>query len=82
MALATPTLTVSFADRLRPARLTAIAVLVGLAVALTVFGNPLAHPTTGTQPSGQRGLGGPSRLVEITAIAIAVVLVWPSSDRD
>jgi hypothetical protein len=68
-------------DRLTPLRVSALAALVGLAVAAVVLGDPLAHPTVGPQGDGTRAVGGLPRTAELLALAIAFVVALPPRDR-
>lgn len=69
-------------DRLTPKRLALVGVLLAVAIASIVLGDPLAHGGVGAQEGGQRGVGGFPRIAELVAIAVAFVIAWPTGDRD
>lgn len=64
-------------DRLTVRRVAAVALILGLTLLVLALGDPLAHPQAGDQADGQRGLVGVPRVVELAALAIAVVLALP-----
>lgn len=68
-------------DRLTTKRLAAVAVLLAISMAAIVLGDPLAHPEEGAQADGQKGLAGMPRIVELSAVAIAIILALPPSKR-
>ncbi len=68
-------------DRLTKKRLAAVAVLLATSVAVIALGDPLAHPGEGEQADGQRGVAGMPRIVELSAVAIAIILALPPSGR-
>lgn len=63
--------------RLTKRRLALIAAILAVTTILVVVGTPLSHPTTGSQETGERGIGGSGRVVEVAAILIAFILAWP-----
>lgn len=65
------------ADRLTRKRLIAVGILVAIALAAIVVGDPLMHPGEGAQADGQRGMVGIPRLVWFSALAIAFILALP-----
>lgn len=69
------------ADRLTPKRLIAVAILLAISVAAIVLGDPLAHPGEGAQADGQKGIAGMPRIVELSAVAIAIILALPPGGR-
>lgn len=68
-------------DRLTPKRLIAVAILLAISVAAIALGDPLAHPEEGEQADGQKGIAGMPRIVELSAVAIAIILALPPSKR-
>lgn len=64
-------------DRLTAKRLALVGGLIALAAVLVVIGDPLAHGGAGEQSTGERGLVGVPRIVEITAILVALILAMP-----
>lgn len=70
-------------DRLTAKRLALVGGLIALAAVLVAIGDPLAHSEAGEQSTGERGLVGVPRVVEITAILVALILAMPpGGDRE
>lgn len=68
-------------DRLTRKRIAAIAIIVAVAAMLTLAGDPLGHPETGSDDDGRVGVGGIGRTAEIAAILVALILALPPRDR-
>lgn len=64
-------------DRLTAKRLALVGGLIALAAVLVAIGDPLAHSEAGEQSTGERSLVGVPRIVEITAILVALILAMP-----
>lgn len=64
-------------DRLTAKRFALVGGLIALAAVLVVIGDPISHSEAGEQSTGERGLVGVPRIVEITAILVALILAMP-----